>query len=132
MSDVESVTCTGLLSSRLQVFAEVSYLLHIEVLLFLVPPSFDYIQIQFFQRDYLGMAPVLAECKILLAFFQVFLCLHYIDSAYTDCTEGSGSSSIVIFENFLVFCFSFSQAQTIISSFLHLQLVTSIARFLVL
>ena len=44
-----------------------------------------------------------------------FLYLHCSGSACSDCTEGSGSSTLVIFANFLVLQFPFSQVQILIS-----------------
>ena len=40
-----------------------------------------------------------------------------------DCTQGSGSSTLPLSENFLVFYFPFSQFPTIVSSFFVLKLV---------
>ena len=55
-----------------------------------------------------------------------FFFLHCSGSACSDCTEGSGSSILVVFENFLAFYFSFSPFPTIISSSFFLILVISL------
>lgn len=46
-----------------------------------------------------------------------FLCLPFTNVACSDDIDESGSSDLVIFGNFLVFSFSFSQVQAIIHSF---------------
>ena len=55
-----------------------------------------------------------------------FLYLHYSGCVCSNCTEDSGSSTLVVFENFLVFQFPFSQFQTKISSFFCQKLVISL------
>ena len=52
--------------------------------------------------------------------------LHCSRSACSDCTEGSGSSTPVVSEKFLVFYFPFSQYSTIISSFFFSEIVISL------
>ena len=55
-----------------------------------------------------------------------FLNFHCFGSACSDCTEDTGSSTLVVLGNFLVFYFPFSQFPTIISSFFFLKLVISL------
>ena len=54
-----------------------------------------------------------------------FLYLCCSGTASSDFIEGSGSSTLVVFENFLVLYFPFSQFLTIISSSFFLKLVIS-------
>ena len=55
------------------------------------------------------MAPVFPSIPVIPRQFpgKHFICLHCSDPAYSDCTEGFGSSTLVDFENFLVFHFPF-------------------------
>ena len=60
-----------------------------------------------------------------------FFYLLYSDSACSDCNEGSGSSTVAISENILVFYYPFSQLATItfLSSFLKLVIYLASSRY---
>ena len=55
--------------------------------------------------------------------------LHYGLALLADCTDGSYSSTAIIFDNFLAFNFPFFQVQTIISTSFFLTLSIGIPPF---
>lgn len=59
------------------------------------------------------------------------LYLHCSGSASSDCTEGSGWSALVVFDDFLVFYFPLTQFPTIIYFFLNL-VISSVAASLII
>ena len=65
------------------------------------------------RNDYLDMFLLFSDSYGFLD-SSLFLYLHCSGSAFSDCTEGSGSSILMVFEHFLVFDFPFSQFSTII------------------